>query len=603
MVCYLFLNFSTGVGQLIQPSSLTPAGKYCYGAHLMQLEACKPECRGVPPRLLPVITPLEWETWARALQLHPDRDFVAYIVGGLRDGFRVGFNYASHGCVSAKRNMLSASQHPEVIDAYLEEECTQGRIIGPLDTQEAEGVHISRFGVIPKPHKPGCWRLILDLSHPEGASVNDGIDQALSSLSYVSVDDIVDSILSLGQGALLAKIDVRSAYRVVPVHPEDRMLLGMCWKGKVYVDATLPFGLRSAPKIFTAVADALEWILRLRGVRNVKHYLDDFIVVGPPRSLECKENLDTMRCTCRELNLPLAEEKSVGPATLLDFLGIELDTVQMEIRLPEGKLVRTKELVASWRGRKSCRVRELQSLVGSLQHACKVVHPGRTFMRRMHELLSRAKRGSDYLRLNKDFRADVEWWHAFLSSWNGVSMLRRVRVDSPDGEFWSDASGSWGCGAFWGGLWLQLQWVPGSRLALASIAAKEFLPILLASIVWGELWQGCTIRCNCDNEAIVQVINGRYARDPLLAHMLRCLFFICARHQFSIVAKHTSRKDNVAADAISRNNMQMFYLQVPNASSSPTPVPPLAVIALTSSQIDWLSQDWTNLFSFILSRP
>ena len=95
---------------------------------------------------------------------------------GLRDGFRVGFNYASHGCVSAKHNMLSATQHPEVIDAYLEEECTQGRIIGPLDTQEAEGVHISCFGVIPKPHKQGCWQLILDLSHPEGASANDGID-------------------------------------------------------------------------------------------------------------------------------------------------------------------------------------------------------------------------------------------------------------------------------------------------------------------------------------------------------------------------------------------------------------------------------------------
>ena len=79
------------------------------------------------------------------------------------------------------------------------------------------------------------------------------------------------------------------------------------------------------------VLGALEWILRLRGMCNVKHYLDDFVVVGTPRSLECKENLDTMPCTCRELNLPLAEEKSVGPATLLDFSGIELDTVQMEI--------------------------------------------------------------------------------------------------------------------------------------------------------------------------------------------------------------------------------------------------------------------------------
>jgi len=97
------------------------------------------------------------------------------------------------------------------------------------------------------------------------------------------------------------------------------MLLGMCWKGKVYVDATLPFGLCSAPKIFTAVADAFEWILRLRGMRNVKHYLDDFIAVGPPRSLECKENLDIMRCTCRELNLPQAEEKVLAQPPFLSF--------------------------------------------------------------------------------------------------------------------------------------------------------------------------------------------------------------------------------------------------------------------------------------------
>ena len=185
------------------------------------------------------------------------------------EGLRGGFDYANHSCVSAKRNMLSASQHPEVIEEYLKEEYALGRIIGPLDAQEVQGIQISRFGVIPKPHKPGKWRLILhvDLSHPNGAAVNEGISKELSTLSYVTVDDIVDAILSLGQGALLAKIDIRSAHRVVPVHPEDRRLLGMSWKGRIYVDATLPFGLRSAPKIFTAVADACEWILKQRGLR------------------------------------------------------------------------------------------------------------------------------------------------------------------------------------------------------------------------------------------------------------------------------------------------------------------------------------------------
>ena len=475
---------STGAGQTVQPGALTPAGRYCYGSHLKQLAAHMPECRGAPPPLLQVTTPLKWETWARALQAHPDRDFVAYIVEGLRDGFRIGFNYAGHTCNPAKRNMLSASQHPAVIDEYLREECGLSRIIGPLNAMEVEGIQISRFGVIPKPHKPGKWRLILDLSHPDGASVNDGISDELSTLSYVSVDDIVDTILALGQGSLLAKIDVRSAYRVVPVHPEDRMLLGMSWKGSIYVDAALPFGLRSAPKIFTAVADACEWILGQRGLRRVRHYLDDFIVVGPPDSPKCQEDLDIMCHTCGELGLPLAEEKQVGPSTQLVFLGIELDTVHMEIRLPAEKLLHVTELVASWRGRKSCRMRELQSLVGSLQHTCKVVSPGRSFVRRMHELLKRGNKGSDHLRLNREFRADVEWWHRFLSEWNGVSMLRKVRAESPEAEFWSDASGSWGCGAYWSSQWLQWQWIPGSALDSASIAAKEFLPILLASIVW-----------------------------------------------------------------------------------------------------------------------
>ena len=111
------------------------------------------------------------------------------------------------------------------------------------------------------------------------------------------------------------------------------MLLGMSWKGKVYVDATLPFGLRSAPKIFTAVVDACEWILWQWGLHQVRHYLDDFIVVGPPKCLRCWEELSIVCRTCEELGLPLAAEKQVGPATCLDFLGIELDT---------------------WRGRKSC---------------------------------------------------------------------------------------------------------------------------------------------------------------------------------------------------------------------------------------------------------
>ena len=110
----------------------------------------------------------------------------------------------------------------------------------------------------------------------------------------MSIDDIAQSIIHFGPGTLLAKCDVKSAYRQVPVHPEDRPLLGMCWQGSYYADTTLPFGLRSAPLIFSAIADALEWITRQRGVEHVYHYIDNFILVGPPDSPRCLHDYRTL---------------------------------------------------------------------------------------------------------------------------------------------------------------------------------------------------------------------------------------------------------------------------------------------------------------------
>lgn len=77
----------------------------------------------------------------------------------------------------------------------------------------------------------------------------------------------------------MAKMDIKQAYTNVPVHPQDRLLLGMCWEGQVFVDTALPFGLRSAPLIFSALAYVALWIMRQRGAANTYHYIDDFITL------------------------------------------------------------------------------------------------------------------------------------------------------------------------------------------------------------------------------------------------------------------------------------------------------------------------------------
>ena len=138
----------------------------------------------------------------------------------------------------------------------------------------------SGVGVVPK--KSGKLRLIHHLSAPAGVSVNDGIPKDLYSLQYVTIDDAINMILRLGRGTLLAKIDIRNAFRLCPVRPEDRPLLGIYWRQQYYYDLVLPFGLRSAPFIFNQVADAFEWICREEfGISDLIHLLDDFLTAGP----------------------------------------------------------------------------------------------------------------------------------------------------------------------------------------------------------------------------------------------------------------------------------------------------------------------------------
>lgn len=144
-------------------------------------------------------------------------------------------------------------------------------------------------------------------------------------MTYVSVDTIADQVWALGKGTRMAKMDVKSAYRLIPVHPLDRPLLGMCWRNNLFADKTLPFGFRSAPKIFNAVADALEWVIK-QSVAHVYHYLGDFITLGEPgaNTCTCSKNLQLILDVCNELRVTVALEKCAGPAVCIIFLGIIL---------------------------------------------------------------------------------------------------------------------------------------------------------------------------------------------------------------------------------------------------------------------------------------
>ena len=476
-----------------------------------------------------------------------------------------------------------------MVDSFLSAQLEQGYLLGPFPPQDCPAVITSSLAVIPK-KTFGKWRVIVDLSRPKGHSVNDSLLRQHTHLAYASVEDAAHIMHHLGQGSLLAKLDIKDAYRMVPIHPYDRRFLGIQWKNNVYVDCQLPFGLASAPAIFCALSQALEWILRQRGVGSVLHYIDDFLLLGPPNSPRCAHDLALTLSTCAELGIPLAQEKIEGPVTALSFLGIQLSSQHMSLTLPADKLQQLRSLLREFiQTPRVYNHSRFESLVGHLVHATKVCPLAKAYLNALFDFKACLKPGQPR-RLNKEALTEIAWWDTLLSQWQGTSVQQFLLLRHPDHHLFTDASGSWGCGAWCGTQWLQVPW--SSTSPLTSIALKELFPVVLAAAVWGHSWHGCLIICHSDNMAVVCQVNKLHARDPLAAHMLRCLAMFQALYDCRIRAVHIPGRANYGADDLSRNRSKSFLTAHPTVSPQPTQVPQMALSRLTQVDPSWTSQAW-----------
>ena len=352
---------------------------------------------------------------------------------------------------------------------------------------------------------------------------------------------------------------------MVPVHPDDHSLLGVRWGEEVFIDTALPFGLRSAPKIFSAVADALAWILQKKGVAHQLHYLDDFLLVGPPDTSVCAQALQCTLDTCQELGVPVAAHKTEGPSCQLTFLGIQIDTIKMELSLSPDKLARITMTVSEWRGKKAATKKQLKSLIATLSHAAMVVIPGRAFLRRMIDTM-KIPRCQHHQWLEWEFNPSIAH------------------------TFWLVASGSWGHTLDW----FQLKWPDPWKQH--HIAAKEIVLIVTTVALWGRAWSSSTVLAFSDKMPIIGAISAGVARDPLLMHLLRCLHFFCAHYGIVLRARHIAGIHNTAADALSRDKHEVFLSCIPQAPLKPSHIPQSLLDMLLLSMPDWTSSSWRTLF-------
>ncbi|CAF4481097.1 unnamed protein product [Didymodactylos carnosus] len=340
------------------------------------------------------------------------------------------------------------------------------------------------------------------------------------------------------------------------------------------------FGSRSSPAIFDELSFMICWIARNNyGIRHILHLLDDFLAIHKPDSAD--PNMVLLKLLFNRLNVPLSKAKCLGPNTELEYLGILLNTVIMQAKLPEYKRLRVIETVEKFATKRKCTKRELLSLIGHLSYACKVVVPGRSFYSYLLKLAYSVPELHHHLYLTADSRIDLHMWKTFLKAWNGTSIFldsAKTLLDSI--HTYTDAAGSLGLGGYYDRSWFAHPWPDYvfhlSANARRNMALLELFPIVVASVLWGARWSHKQMIFHCDNEATVAILRKGRFPDPVIMRLVRQLTLCSIKHNFTFYAEHIPGKANVVGDLLSRLQIHRFKMLVPDAEPECTPLPPMS---------------------------
>lgn len=285
-------------------------------------------------------------------------------------------------------------RQPGIVSDLIEKELANGYLLGPFESPPFPVYRINPIGLAEGKYSKKC-RLIVDLSAPhdnqEHASINSLINKNEYSLSYVRIDDAINTIKRCGRGAMLCKTDVIDAFKIIPIKQELWRYHGISWNGRCYFFKRLCFGSRSSPRIFSLLSEAIHWIATKQyGVQNLLYLLDDFLAIIPD-TLDGHRAMALLTHVFGILSISIHPDKTFGPDTVMIFLGITLDTNRMLASLPQDKIDRIRGILTEIKDKRSITKRKLLSVLGHLNFASRVIIPGRSFVSYLLSLASSVK--------------------------------------------------------------------------------------------------------------------------------------------------------------------------------------------------------------------
>lgn len=506
-------------------------------------QSAGPSCIDVQqPDAACISTDLKFDIWANELINDSDRDF---ILTGIREGFDLIQRDANVLPAFTKNN--KSALRPGAKE-QIEEQLCKGLLQGHFALPKTPPAIVNAIGAVPK-RDSSELRMTMDCSRPFAVSANSYMD--LDHYKYVTVDE---AACKAKPHFWLAKVDLKHAYRSVGTHPNSWKVTGMSWHFKGSANTTflydkrLPFGARTSPMIFQRLTQSVCRMAR-RGF-TVLAYLDDFLIIEPTQQ-QCQIALDTLINLPQSLGFTINWSKVVQPSQSLCFLGVEIDTVNRELRLPSNRVSELLELLNLTMSKRKCSKHHLQRIVGKLSWAARVVRGGRTFLRRLITVMNSVKRRHHHVYLNTQARADLQWWASLLPVFNCKSLFLEEfpRTSAPA---YTDASTAGG-GCCWQNDWLYVNWtLDFPDIYSLHINYKETFMILQAVKRWAPSWSGQRVFIKTDSEVAATIVNKGTTPCPIIMDWLRELFWLLEFHAIRLTVEHIPGSSNVIADSISR---------------------------------------------------
>ena len=276
-----------------------------------------------------------------------------------------------------------------------------------------------------------------------------------------------------------------------------------------------------------------------------------------------------------ELGVPVASEKTEGPQTVLVFLGLELDSDEMVVRVPMEKVGEIMQKIEAVLSKRKVTLRTIQSLIGVLQFACRAIVPGRPFCRRLINATCGIQLPYYHIRVTQNIKKDLKMWLEFFKQYNGISVFHdRFWISSADAELYSDSAGSIGFGVYFAGKWSYATWPDTWHESgvTRDITVLELFPILVSLCLWGNELCNKKILFHCDNAAVVYAVNTMTSKSDMVMTLLRAITLKCLLLNIVIKAEHIPGKFNIT-DSLSRLQIDKFRQLAPQAEKEPEVIP------------------------------